>query len=145
MPHIDLSPLFPYVNETIVLVATGVAAWLVQELRAWLQKHTAFLSAQTDNAIAAGLNTALKNGVTLALNQMQAWETAHKDVQVQGAVTRIAAQYALDHAPEYAAHFGLSPDDLATKALAFLPPPPSIQVAPPAPVMPVEVKPLPPV
>jgi hypothetical protein len=57
------------------------------------------------------------------MTRLEAWEGVHKDVTVQGAVARFAAQYAIDHAPEAIARFGLSPDQLALKALAWLPMP----------------------
>jgi hypothetical protein len=121
---VDLSPLYPAVNTGILTLAGGaitfLASWAV-----WLMHKYAppFVGAQLEAKAASDLNTALANGVAIGMTRLEAWESVHRDMAVQGAVTRFAVQYAIDHAPEAIAHFGLAPDELAFKALAFLPMP----------------------
>jgi hypothetical protein len=124
MQTVDLSPLYPAVNTAILTLGSGAATFLAS-WALWLMHRYAppFVSAQLEAKAGADLNTALKNGVAIGMTRLEAWESVHRDVAVQGAVTRFAVQYALDRAPDAIAHFGLSPDVLALKALAFLPMP----------------------
>lgn len=121
---VDLTPIYqawltPLVNELLQGFALFIFGWVM-----WaFHKYAApLVGAQLEAKASADLNRALQNGVTIAMNQLQAWEAAHKDIQVQGQITAMAAQYALNHAPDAAARFGLSANDLATKALAYLKP-----------------------
>ena len=125
MHGVDLSPLYGQLNELLLIVGAGLITWVTGEVRAWLTSRK-LLNAQIDNELANGLNRALQNGMQIGLNQMNAWETAHKDVEVQGALQRFAASYAIEHSPDALKRFGLSPEQLATKALAYLPPPPVV-------------------
>lgn len=134
MHGVDLSPLYAQLNQLLMLlleaVATmvvGWAAWFIHaKVAPLLAKWHLNLDGAAESKASADLNTALQNGVSIAMNQLQAWETAHKDVEVQGAVKAFAVQYAVNHAPDAIARFGLSPQDLAVKAAAYLPvPPPS--------------------
>lgn len=136
MHAVNLIPIFTYLNEFIGLVLVGVAGWVVQRLLAWLQAHCKFLSQQTDSVLANGLNTALQNGVAIAMNKIGGVEAAHSTVEVKGLVQSMAAQYAIDHAPDAISHFGLSPEQVATKALAYLPPAPAVVAAIAPPVTP---------
>jgi hypothetical protein len=121
---VDLSPLYPVINTGIVTLAGGVITFLASWALWLLQKYAPpFIGAQLETKAASDLNTALAHGVTIGLTRLEAWERVHKDAAVQGAVARLAAQYAIDHAPGAIARFGLSPDQLALKALAFLPMP----------------------
>ncbi|HLY04294.1 MAG TPA: hypothetical protein VKR31_00955 [Rhizomicrobium sp.] len=125
MHNVDITPIWQIADQTIVQVAT-VAIPIVGAWFAWLLQRYApkFIPAWLESKASADLNTALQNGVSIALNKAQAWESVHSNVQVQGQVTAWAAQYAADHAGDAIARFGLSPDQLATKALAFIPKPP---------------------
>lgn len=123
--QVDLTPLYGVGNQIIQAIAAGavtaLCGWAVYAFHAYLAPY---LGTQDEAQIAANLNTTLSNGVAAGLVHLGAWETAHKDVEVRGAVQKFAVQYAVDHAPEAIAHFGLSPDQLAIKALAFIPTPP---------------------
>lgn len=143
MSHVDLSPIYGQLNELVVLFLTGLASWLVIEVKGWLSAHAKLLGEQTDAQLADGLNRALQNGIAIALNSAQEWETVHKNADVRGQVTAWAAQYAIDHSPAAMARFGLSPEQLATKALAYLPNP--VMQGAAAPVPPVTVTTLAPV
>jgi hypothetical protein len=120
---VDISPIFDAINQGIVTLIAGIIAaalaWFSFELRK-------LIGAKLDATFQASLNTALQNGVQAGMNDLKAWEQVHKDVAVQGQVQRWAAQYAVDHAPAAIARFGLSPDALAKKALAYIPAPPSL-------------------
>lgn len=123
-PHgVNLSPLFGYLNETLALLGTGIAAYVVMLVRSWLASHLTFLDAKTDATLATGLNTALQNGVNIAMQKLGAFETVHENINLKNSVAAAAANYAISHAPDAVDRFGLTPDALATKALAFLPQP----------------------
>jgi hypothetical protein len=129
MHAVDLTPIFAYLNEFVGLVLAGLAGWVVKRLLAWLQAHVKFLSQQTDQVLANGLNTALQNGTAIAMNKLGGVEAAHSSIEIKGLVQSMAAQYAINHAPQAIAHFGLDPTQLANKALAYLPPSPAIVAA----------------
>jgi hypothetical protein len=121
---VDLSPLYPAINTGVVTLAGGVITFLASWAVWLLQRYAPpFVAAQLEAKAAADLNTALEHGVAIGMTRLEAWENVHKDVAVQGAVARFAVQYAIDHAPGAIARFGLSPDQLALKALAWLPMP----------------------
>lgn len=135
-----INPLVQALLEGITLAIAGWVTWLVQRyapslVEGWLEKKAA-----TD------LNTALANGVVIAMHQLEAIETPHTDIEVKGKITAWAAQYAIDHAPGAVSRFGLDPAQLAIKALAFVPTAPTTTdttgAAPT--VAPVQVTPLPP-
>lgn len=125
---VDITPLFHWINDLLGAVAynvviPGVVLWVGYLVH---QHAPPAFAAYYDAHMRDSLNTALKNGTAAAINGLGAWETVHKDVAVQGAVQRMAAQYAIDHAPGALKHFGLSQEAIENKALAFIPPPPSI-------------------
>lgn len=155
MHTVDLSPLYAQLNQLLILVleavatmAVGWAAWFIHaKVAPLLARWHITLDGAAESKASADLNTALQNGVAIAMNQAQAWEAAHKDVQIQGQITAWAAQYAVDHAPDAIQRFGLSPQDLAVKAAAYLPPPPASTIGTTGvavPVGKVETAPLPP-
>ena len=123
MHQIDLSPIYGLLNEGLLTLLGGVVIWLSAYAKQWLTAHAAFLGEQTDAQLAAGLNRALANGVQIAMQQTDALEAKYPGVPVKGQITAWAAQYAVDHSPGAIAKFGLDPNDLATKALAYLPTP----------------------
>ena len=51
------------------------------------------------------------------------FEAKYPGIPVQGQIAAWAAQYAVDHSPGAIAKFGMDPNDLALKALAYLPTP----------------------
>ena len=125
MHGVDITPIYNVLNESLGLILSGFAVFVAGWIRWAFHKYlTPYLGEQAETKAANDLSTALKNGVAIALNQAGAWESVHKDVQVQGAITAWAAQYAVNHAPDAIKRFGIDPDELAIKALAYLPPPP---------------------
>ena len=143
MHGVDLTPIYNTLNESLGLILSGFAIFVAGWIRWAFHKYlTPYLGEQAETKASDDLNTALKNGVAIALAQAQAYENVHKDIQVQGAITAWAAQYAVNHAPDAIKRFGFDPDELAIKALAYLPsPPPStIGVAGAAPpIVPVQI------
>lgn len=124
---VDISPIFQQIVNPLVqdlalgLIGTGMtwAGFLAKKyLPSWLDAYF-------ETKASADLNTALTNGVTAGMHSLNAWESVHSDVAVQGAVQRFAVQYAINHANDAVERFNLSPEQLATKALAFIPPPPT--------------------
>ncbi len=123
---VDISPIYSAVDQGILTLAAGLIMAFFAWLSFWLQR---IFHVDMDAKMRDALNTALQNGVMAGMHSLQAWQSVHKDIAVQGAVTRWAAQYAIDHVPDAVDHFGLSPEDLVTKALAFIPTPKE-QIAP---------------
>lgn len=124
MHSVDISPLYGIANDTISTLAqalaAAVAAWIMVAFHRWI---TPWIGAQLETKAANDLNTALQNGVAIAMTRLEAWENIHSDIQVRGMVQSWAAQYAIDHAPGAVDRFGLNPSQLATKALAYIPMP----------------------
>lgn len=110
-------------NEALLTLLGGLVIWLSAAAKAWLQAHAKFLGEQTDAQLAAGLNRALSNGVAIAMQKTETLEQQYPGVPVKGQIAAWAAQYAVDHSPGAVAKFGLDPNDLALKALAYLPTP----------------------
>ena len=152
--HVDLTPLFPYLNEFLVVLLSGLVGIATMWLRNFLRAHAAFLGVQTDKALADGFDRALQNGVNIALQQADRFEKDHATVDFPGGfkgwVAARAAQYAVDHSPDYVANFFGSANadqamvDAANKALSKIPLPGGVVGAVPAPGA-VETAPLPPV
>ena len=144
MHTVDLTPIYQAFDQTIVLVLGGVILWLGAWGRKLITEHLSLLGQQQDKILADGFERALRNGAAIAMNSLDDYEKAHATADVHGLLASAAAQYAIDHSPDYMDRFGLTPDQIATKALAYLPPAPSVASAPPVKTVPVEVKPLPP-
>jgi hypothetical protein len=123
MHSIDLSPIYGMLNEALLTLLGGLTLWLTATAKAWLQAHMKFLDEQTQAQLAAGLNRALSNGVQIAMQQTDKLEAQYPGLPVQGQIAAWAAQYAVDHSPAAIEKFGLDPNDLALKALAYLPTP----------------------
>lgn len=127
---VSLTPFYAYLNEFVTLFLSGLAAvvvgWVMWLFNKYVAPHLpAAFRAALDARASAALNTALANGVPIAMHELDAWEAVHTDVAVKNAVLAKAADYALTHAPDAVARFGLGSDDLAKKALAFVPAPPA--------------------
>ncbi len=125
MDHqIYFTQIYQQLNEVLLTVLSGAALWIGAYVRAWLQQHAKFLGEQTDAQLAAGLNRALANGVQIAMQQTEKLEQQYPGMPVKGQISAWAAQYAIDHSPGAIQRFtGLTPNDLALKALAYLPTP----------------------
>lgn len=123
MHTVDLAPVYGILNEALLTLLGGLVIWLSAYAKQWLAAHAKFLGEQTDAQLAAGLNRALSNGVAIAMQKTETLEQQYPGVPVKGQIAAWAAQYAVDHSPGAVAKFGLNPNDLALKALAYLPTP----------------------
>lgn len=124
MHGVDLSPLWALLNQFISLILQGLAIAAVGWITYVIQKYApTFMKGWLETKASNDLNMALQNGTAAAMNKLGAWESVHSNVAVKGMVTAWAAQYAVNHAPDAVAKFGLSPDQLAVKALAYIPAP----------------------
>ena len=120
---VTLAPLYSTLNEALATLLAGLVTLLVTALGAWLRRHFKFLSQQTDAVITSGFNKALQNGVNIATNSLEQYEGEHSTVAVKSWIAAKAAQYAIDHNPDYLKRFvGVTPEDAARKALAYLQP-----------------------
>lgn len=144
---VSIDPIYTWLNQGVSTllegVAMGISGWVMFIFHRYL---TPWIGAQLESKARDSLNTALANGVAIALNKVQGAENLHSDVQVKGQLAAWAAQYAIDHAPAAVAKFGLDPNALALKALAYVPPAPTLVDTTgnlPAPRASVEVTPLP--
>lgn len=123
MHPVQLAPLYGTFNEAILTLLSGLAIWLSAYAKQWLSQHAKLLGEQTDAQLAAGLNRALQNGVAIGMQKLDELERQYPGMPVKNQVSAWAAQYAVDHSPAAVEHFtGLTMDDLALKALAYLPP-----------------------
>lgn len=123
MHSIDLTPIYGMFNEALLTLLGGIALWLALYAKQWLTAHAKFLGEQTDAQLAEGLNRALSNGVQIAMQKTEDLEKQYPGVPVKSQIAAWAAQYAVDHSPGAVSKFGLDPNDLAIKALAYLPTP----------------------
>lgn len=122
---VDVSPLYDLLNGTVSLLLQGLVIFVSGWVMWVFHKYAApYVGAQLESKASADLNLALQNGVRAAMARLEGAEDLHRNVEVKGAVTGWAAQYAIDHAPDAVRRFGLDPDQLAIKALAYLPAPP---------------------
>lgn len=121
MHTIDLSPLYAALDQGIVLLLAGLVGYLGVMVRNWINAHLKFLGQATDKTLADGFDRALQNGSNIAVQELNQYEGQHSQLAVQGWLAAKAGQYAVDHSPDYMARFGLSPEDIARKALAKLP------------------------
>ncbi len=126
MTTVDLSPLYSALDQTLVLILTGIILWIGMQLRAWFAAHAQFLDQATDQKLATGFERALDNGVAIAMQQLDQYEKAHETIPVNNWIAAKAAQYAIGHSPDYMKRFNLTPEAIAEKALAYLPPPAAI-------------------
>ena len=125
MHSIDLSPLYQILNTAVLTLLGGLATFAVGWASWAFHRYAApYVGAQLESKASSDLNTALANGVAIAMQKLEQIEKQHADISVKSGIAAFAAQYALDHAPEAVARFNLDPEELALKALAWLPPPP---------------------
>lgn len=126
---VKVQPLYDgFVNVFLQTLLEGLALALSGWVMYLFHKYLApLLGAQLEAKARASLNTALANGVAIAMHKIEGAETAYSSVEVKSQIAAWAAQYAVDHAPGSVAKFGLGPNDLALKALAYVPPAPTTQ------------------
>lgn len=121
MHAIDPAPLWPWINGAAAILLGGIAVYLASYLKSMLASRTAFLDKSTEALIAQTIDGALKAGVLYAMNFIKTEEDSVGPVKTDSWIAATAAQYAIDHAPQAAAHFGLDLDALAEMAVARLP------------------------
>lgn len=153
---VDLSPAYTYINQFLPILLAGLAialsAWIVwafhTRVRPFLEKYVApAILDRIEQKAASALNTALQNGIAIAMNKVEAVEQQHATVDVKNDWAAQAASYTLKFAPDAVAKFGLTPEDLALKALAYVPVAPATTLGTTGnvdPVKPVEQRGLPP-
>lgn len=115
----------PFLNSYAVplgdALAAGLTIWLVSATKNWLDAHAAFLSAQTKEKITDLENQALDKGAAYIINWAQT-NGGKFNPQVNSWVLSTAANVALNHAAGVLADNDNSPDDVADRLLAHLPP-----------------------
>lgn len=127
MTAVNIQPIYDTViNPFIVDLLQGFALAIVSWITFIIQKYAPqFLEGYLESKASKDLNTALQNGVVIAMHKIEGAEALHSNVEVKGLVTRLAAQYAISHVPGAVKRFNLDPGTLATKALAYIPVPPT--------------------
>ena len=123
---VDLTPIYTHLNAGLELLAGGIALYAVWKAREWANEHIAWLSADTKAKLAAELEAVLNEAISWGLQQLEGAEKSHPTLAtpagVKGFVIEHAAQYAVDHAEGELEGLGVSPEMLAQKLLAKLPP-----------------------
>lgn len=120
---LNLAPVWDSVNAGVLLLLSGLAVIISGYLIYGLHKYAAFLTAAQQEKLAGiihdGLNRAIDYAMTVVTEQ-------EKKVAPQAGsmVTRIAAQYAINHFGSTLEKMGKSPADVAQMILARIPPPP---------------------
>lgn len=107
------SAFLPYLVAIIGAVVTVLVGWLLS-----LAKTK--LGISIDDSMRDSLQTALRNGAGLALNSLGN-NLAGKTIDVKSAAVAAAVTYVAKNAPDAMAHFGLTPDAVAEKIVAYLP------------------------
>lgn len=126
MYHIDMTPVFHVLNLAVEYTLQGLALAIAGYVTYLIKKYApAPVEAFLETRAAAALNTALNNGVIVGMHELEDMENLHNNMEVKGKLQQFAVQYAVDHAPGAISKFGLSPEQLAIKALAFIPVPPT--------------------
>lgn len=144
MHSIDLTPLFPLVNEGLKILLAGCVVCIMGYVT-WLlhTKAPKFIDAQTQAKIAAVINDGLNRAVQYALNTVSAEEAKIKPT-TDSLVTKIGAQYAINHLGDTLEKAGKTPADIAEMIVARLPVAPSTEAPAPVPkAVAVEMAPLP--
>lgn len=123
MYHLDLSTIWPHVNQGLYTILLVLAAWLVWEARVWLSAHAKFLSVSTRQKIATELNSLLNDAINYAMSVASAQE---KKVQptTDSFITKTAAQFVIDHS---GGEIDKSADQLKQLIIAKLPPVPTTE------------------
>lgn len=118
----DITPIInQWLVPFLVALGSGLTIWVGYHSKAWLDAHAAFLNAQTREKITGMEEKALNTGVNFVVNYAQR-EGALIHPQVNSWLLRQGAQLAINHASGVLADDGASPDQVANKILALLPP-----------------------
>lgn len=124
---VNVQPLYDIVNQVLQELLQGLAlavsGWLMFIFHKYI---TPWIGTQMETKARDSLNIALANGVAIAMNKVTGAEKANSSIEVKNSIAAWAAQYAIDHTPQAVARFGLSPEQLALKALAYVPPAPTV-------------------
>lgn len=119
---LDIQPfLHAWAYPFLALVLTGLSIWLVGRTTQWLDAHAAFLDAKTR----ASITDTEERALTAAAQTIEAWAQSTGDKvhpSIDNPILRWGAQIALNHASGILADNGASPDEIAAKLLAKLPP-----------------------
>src|ERR1700744_5489654 len=97
MYGIDLTQVWPHVNDGLFSILLLIAAWAVWEARSYLSIHAKFLSADTQKKITDNLNSLLNDAINYAMNVVEQQEKNVKPT-TDSVVVKLAAQFAADHA-----------------------------------------------
>jgi hypothetical protein len=112
--RINLAPLF---NEILLPIAGAVGA----ALAAWIvAKLLKLIGLQSDEKMRDTIDHVLANALAYGVAKAGAAVGDNLTVDVKNAAIKSAADYALAHAPETLAHFGVTPELLAAKLAARL-------------------------
>lgn len=124
--QVHLQNLFGWIDAGLLTVALAIAGYFVLQLRAFLAEHAKWLSQQDRDRICDVAQQALRDGINYALSQLEKVQKQHEAITfpggVKGWVGAKAAQYAADHASHEIADLGWTPDLIAQKILAKMPP-----------------------
>jgi len=120
---VDISPLYATLNQFLGIFLQGLAVIAVGYVTYLIHKWT---GVSLDASASDSLNKGLQNGVAIAMQKIEGAEDVHKDINIKSKIIASAASYAMTHEADAVARFGLDPAQLANKALAYIPPPPSI-------------------
>ena len=128
MHNVDLSPVLGPLVQLAGLILMGLVGWALQVLNAWMKAHAKFLDSQTQALVESAFSRALQNGVRIAQQGLAAEAAKHSTFDAKSWVSEQAAQWAIDHSPDYVEQFFGGDETSALehaseKALAFLPPP----------------------
>lgn len=109
---VSLTPLLQALGSVLTLVLTGLAGMVMN----WLAKKTGYTKLQQDQVIRGYLETAIDNGVRLAIKRFSESPAAHINLQYEVAAT--AVQYVVDKTPDAVKHFKLDRKQIEDIALA---------------------------
>lgn len=125
MHTVSLQPLYDLINTGLADFFQGLAAFVVGWIMYALAKYAPpSLRAYIEGKAATELRVALANGVAIAMHNIEGAEQLHQNIQVKNLIVAYAARWALTQVPGAVKRFGFTPEDLALRALAYLPAPP---------------------
>lgn len=112
---VDLAPLIREVALPIAVALGGVlATWLSAKL-------AGLLNIKRDDALAAKLEQAMKNGLAFAQSRVSDQiGSGPIAVEIKNEIVRDAARYAVGHVPDALKSLGVTPEVLAEKLTARL-------------------------
>ena len=117
-----LDELFKGLEAAAVAFCLFLLHLVIKAVRIIPDAYAVYLEANARNA----LNTALQNGVAAGMHKVENIERLHSDIEVKGELKTFAMNYAIKHASDAILHFGIRPEDLAVKALAYIPTAPTV-------------------